>query len=70
VRKNGGLYNCIKVQKTISSNISNWISITPFLQKNGFVISGREIVAEDVEGWLLSAKGECVVLTVGKFEAD
>lgn len=64
--KNNYNTNCITVRKTKVSNIVSDLPITTFLQKNGFVISGRELVSENFKGYRVEFNGVCMKLIIGE----
>lgn len=65
--KRNNLMNCVKIQKTSSSNVLNWEAVSAFLRKTGFIISGRETVNTVVKGVQIENSGQCLTLTIGFF---
>lgn len=64
--KNNYTTNCITIKKTKNSNIDSDFAIANFLQKKGFIISGREIISGDLDGYKIDFNGVCINLTIGK----
>ncbi|HEX8460029.1 MAG TPA: J domain-containing protein [Segetibacter sp.] len=59
--------NCVKVQKTESSNVNNAFSVATFLKSKGFIISGREKINKIMEGASVIANNSCIIVTIGKY---
>ncbi len=57
--------NCIQVRRTDDSNVDNAFAMADYLQKKGYVISGRLTVAEHEQGISVSSAANCIVITIG-----
>ncbi len=58
--------NCIQIRKTKTSNIDNAFDLATFLSNNGYIISGRQIVSNEVNGIAIDANENCIIITIGK----
>lgn len=56
---------CVTIQIINSTNAENGFRIANYLRKNGYVISGREVVSGTQRGIQIDASGPCVKLAVG-----
>ncbi|MCW3109438.1 MAG: hypothetical protein JWQ09_3944 [Segetibacter sp.] len=56
---------CISIQIIDNSNAENGFRIANYLRKNGYVISGREVIQGSQKGIQINATGPCIKLTVG-----
>ncbi len=59
---------CISIQIINNSNAENGFMIANYLRNNGYVISGREVVAGSQKGIQVDATGTCIKLSVGDLE--
>jgi hypothetical protein len=57
--------NCVQVRIVNSSNAGNGSKIANYLRKNGYVISGREVVQGNQKGIEVKGGGPCIKLTIG-----
>jgi curved DNA-binding protein CbpA len=57
--------NCIRLFKTINTNVRNAFELAKFLQRKGLIISGRETIRADIEGVQIINEGNCVKIIVG-----
>lgn len=58
--------NCISIQIIDNSNAENGNKIANYLRKNGYVISGREVVKGRQQGIKIVSNGPCIKLAIGK----
>lgn len=56
---------CISIQIINSSNAENGSTIANYLRKNGYVISGREVISGNQDGVRINAEGPCIKLSIG-----
>ena len=56
---------CISIQIVDNSNVENASVIANYLRRNGYIISGREIVPGSRKGIQINAEGPCIKLTIG-----
>lgn len=56
---------CISIQIVNSANEENGSMIANYLRKNGYIISGREVIQGSQKGIEVNAEGPCVKLTIG-----
>lgn len=59
--------NCVKIQKTKSSNVENAFDVAAFFSSKGFIICGREIVYKDLQGVKVVEGGPCIYVTIGTY---
>ncbi len=56
---------CVTVRIVNSRNADNGFKIANYLRRNGFVISGREVVKGTQKGIQIDAAGPCIKLVIG-----
>jgi hypothetical protein len=56
---------CISIQIVNSTNAENGSMIATYLRKNGYIISGREVVQGSQKGIHINAEGPCLTLAIG-----
>ena len=56
---------CVSIRIVNTSNAENGNMIAKFLRKNGYIISGREIVQGSQNGITIDAEGTCLRLVIG-----
>jgi hypothetical protein len=56
---------CVSIRIVSSTNAENGSRIANYLRKNGYVISGREVVAGTQKGIQVDASGPCIKLAIG-----
>lgn len=61
----GSKSNCVQIVKTKNSNITNAFDVAKFLQRNGFVIAGREVKSIAVKGFAIEVQGIIFKVIVG-----
>lgn len=64
-QKLGSNSNCVQIFKTNKSNIQNGFALADFLKSYGFVITGREKILSNSSGINISARGNCIKVTLG-----
>jgi hypothetical protein len=57
--------NCISIQIIDDSNAENGNKIAGYLRKNGYIISGREVVKGTQKGVKMMSNGPCMKLAIG-----
>jgi hypothetical protein len=56
---------CVSVKIVNSSNAENGFKIANYLRKNGYIISGREVIGGSQKGIQITTAGPCLKLTIG-----
>jgi curved DNA-binding protein CbpA len=64
--KNNFTTNCITIKKTKNSKVDTSFKVATFLQKHGFIISGRETVSANLKGYDVTFNGVCLNLIIGE----
>ncbi|MDQ6814598.1 MAG: J domain-containing protein [Bacteroidota bacterium] len=63
--RNNFTSNCITIKKAKNSNVDSNFKIATFLQKHGFIISGRETTSTVLHEYKVDFNGVCLNLTIG-----
>ena len=56
---------CVTIKIVNNSNAKNGSKIANYLRKNGYSISGREVINGTLRGIQINATGACIQLTIG-----
>jgi heme/copper-type cytochrome/quinol oxidase subunit 2 len=59
---------CVKIRKASNSNVTNAFAIADYLKSKGFIISGREDVSKQQQGFGVVVSGDCMIVTIGAYK--